>query len=108
MPGAGGFFTKFNTKTLLLALRRIYRGIFRHDQWSIGVIDAPIHSLGADREFAFRARNDPGDEYRLVLKSGSLLTMGEHCQERYEHALPLDPACASPRISLSYRPYGWP
>ena len=45
MPGAGGFFTKFNTQTLVSALRRIYHGLFRHDQWSIGVIDAPIHTF---------------------------------------------------------------
>ena len=67
-----------------------------------------VISLGADREIVFRAQSDHSDEYRLVLESGSLLTMGEHCQERYEHEIPLDPACTRPRISLSFRPFGRP
>ena len=67
-----------------------------------------VISLGAEREFAFRTLCDEPDEYRLVLKSGSLLTMGERCLERYQHGVPVDPTCKSPRISLSYRPFGWP
>jgi alkylated DNA repair dioxygenase AlkB len=67
-----------------------------------------VISLGAEREFVLRRQGDHSDEYRLVLENGSLLTMGEHCQERYEHGLPYDPVCKSPRISLSYRPFGWP
>jgi alkylated DNA repair dioxygenase AlkB len=66
-----------------------------------------VISLGADREFLFKARGDDPEEYRLVLRQGSLLTMGEHCQERYQHGLPVDPSCERPRISLSYRPFGW-
>lgn len=65
-----------------------------------------VISLGADREFAFRTIEDDPHEYRLVLESGSLLTMGEHCQERYQHGIPVDPSCRDPRISLSYRQYG--
>ena len=65
-----------------------------------------VISLGADREFAFRSKEDAPHEYRLMLKAGSLLTMGEHCQERYQHGVPVDPGCASPRISLSYREFG--
>ncbi len=66
-----------------------------------------IISLGAEREIVFRSRDDVSEEYRLVLAPGSLLTMGEHCQERYEHGVPVDPDSMCPRISLSYRPYGW-
>jgi alkylated DNA repair dioxygenase AlkB len=66
-----------------------------------------VISLGADREFLFRSKEDCAEEYRLVLQQGSLLTMGDHCQERYEHGLPQDPGCRSPRISLSYRQFGW-
>ncbi len=67
-----------------------------------------VISLGAEREFVFRTLDDDPDEYGLVLNSGSLLTMGEHCQERYQPGIPIDPGCMSPRISLSYRPFGWP
>ena len=67
-----------------------------------------VISLGAEREFAFRPLADRENETRLVLKRGSLLTMGERCQERYEHGVPPDSSCKSPRISLSYRYFGWP
>jgi alkylated DNA repair dioxygenase AlkB len=66
-----------------------------------------VISLGADREFLFKSKEDDPEEYRIVLRQGSLLTMGEHCQERYQHGLPVDPACREPRISLSYRQFGW-
>ena len=66
-----------------------------------------VISLGAEREFGFRRQGDHSDEYRLAIEEGSLLTMGEHCQERYEHCVFPDPGSRNPRISLSYRPYGW-
>jgi len=65
-----------------------------------------VISLGAEREFLFKSKSD-GEEYRIMLNQGSLLTMGDHCQERYEHGLPEDPACTQPRVSLSYRVFGW-
>jgi alkylated DNA repair dioxygenase AlkB len=65
-----------------------------------------VISLGAGRDFLFRDKGD-GSEFRLRLEAGSLLTMGDQCQERYEHGLPVDPSCRQPRISLSYRPFGW-
>lgn len=66
-----------------------------------------VISLGAEREFLFQSKEDELREYRLVLEQGSLLTMGEHCLERYQHGLPEDSACKDPRISLSYRQFGW-
>lgn len=66
-----------------------------------------VISLGADREFLFRSKEDSPQDYRILLQQGSLLTMGEHCQERYQHGLPADPICKRPRISLSYRQFGW-
>ena len=66
-----------------------------------------VISLGAEREFLFKAKTEAQEEYRLLLQQGSLLTMGEYCQERYQHGLPEDPACGEPRISLSYRQFGW-
>lgn len=64
-------------------------------------------SLGAEREFVFRSIVDQEDTWRIILRSGSLLFMGEHCQERYEHSLPRDESCSEPRINLTFRKYGW-
>ena len=35
----------FFIKVLGTIVRRIYGGLFRHDQWSIGVVYAPIHTF---------------------------------------------------------------
>jgi len=64
-------------------------------------------SLGAEREFVFRSQSDEDDTFSIVLPSGSLLYMGEHCQERYQHGLPHCDRCAEPRINLTFRKYGW-
>ncbi|MCB1860782.1 MAG: alpha-ketoglutarate-dependent dioxygenase AlkB [Gammaproteobacteria bacterium] len=64
-------------------------------------------SLGQARAFAFRSVDSPDDSYQLCLSNGSLLIMGEHCQERYEHSLPIVPECTRPRINLTFRAYGW-
>lgn len=52
--------------------------------------------------------DDHSDEYPIDLPNGSLLLMGDGCQERYEHSLPLDPGCTAPRINLTFRPFDWP
>lgn len=64
-------------------------------------------SLGAEREFVFRSTADPAERYSMRLLPGSLLFMGEGCQERYEHALPRDERCTKPRLNLTFRKYGW-
>lgn len=64
-------------------------------------------SLGEEREFLLRKIEDHSDLYRLTLGDGSLLIMGEGCQERYEHALPANDKYKSPRINLTFRPFGW-
>lgn len=63
-------------------------------------------SLGSEREFVFRSLVDTEDIYTLTLATGSLLYMGDHCQDRYEHGVP---RCESkePRINLTFRKYGW-
>lgn len=66
----------------------------------------PSLSLGATRIFQLREKKS-GDIHQMELHSGDLLVMGDHCQERYEHAVPLDPLCLSPRINLTFRPYGF-
>lgn len=68
----------------------------------------PSISLGAEREFLLRRRDDHFEERRLRLANGSMVIMGEGCQERYEHSLPLDPDCREPRINLTFRSFSWP
>ncbi len=64
-------------------------------------------NLGEEREFLFRKIEDHTDIYRLTLGDGSLLIMGQGCQERYEHALPTNDKYKNPRINLTFRPFGW-
>ncbi len=63
-------------------------------------------SLGEERVFHLREKTTQ-KVHEIVLKKGSLLLMGEHCQERYEHALPLDSNYKQPRINLTFRKYGF-
>ena len=64
-------------------------------------------SLGAEREFLLRDQENPDETYSYLLENGSLIIMGEHCQEHYEHAVPPDPTCHAPRINLTFRKFGW-
>ena len=64
-------------------------------------------ALGQQRPFVFRRRDDHDDTFDIELENGSLLLMGEHCQDRYEHALPVDATRAGPRINLTFRALGW-
>jgi alkylated DNA repair dioxygenase AlkB len=66
----------------------------------------PSVSLGEEREFKFREK-ESGNEITTTLESGSLIIMGKHCQERYEHRLPINPESNKPRINLTFRKYGF-
>ena len=66
----------------------------------------PSLSLGAERVFKLREKSS-GAEYSLALENGSLIVMGKHCQERYEHSLPINPEYKKPRINLTFRKYGF-
>ena len=66
----------------------------------------PSISLGEEREFKFRNKED-GNEFGTILENGSLIIMGEHCQNRYEHSLPINPKYKKPRINLTFRKYGF-
>jgi len=66
----------------------------------------PSISLGEEREFKFREK-ETKTEYSQVLKNGSLVIMGKHCQDKYEHSLPTNPKYKAPRINLTFRKYGF-
>ena len=63
-------------------------------------------SLGQERVFSFRRVDDHDETYDLNLADGSLLIMGEHCRERYEHALPVGPDAKQPRMVLVFQNFG--
>lgn len=66
----------------------------------------PSISLGEEREFKFREK-ESGHEFSTKLANGSLIIMGEHCQDKYEHSLPINPEYKKPRINLTFRKYGF-
>ncbi len=66
----------------------------------------PSISLGEEREFKFREKESKV-EVSHTLENGSLVIMGEYCQERYEHSLPINPKYKKPRINLTFRKYGF-
>ena len=61
----------------------------------------PAISLGEKRLFSFREIITT-KETTMMLKHGSLLIMGQGCQENFEHSLPLNTMCKKPRISLTF------
>jgi alkylated DNA repair dioxygenase AlkB len=63
-------------------------------------------SIGAERIFHLREK-ETMKVNELLLENGSLLIMGEGCQERYEHALPLNSIYKKARINLTFRKYGF-
>lgn len=62
-------------------------------------------SLGAEREFILRDKENPAEQFKILLENGSLFVMGEGCQENYEHALPKDESCHEARLNLTFRKY---
>jgi alkylated DNA repair dioxygenase AlkB len=63
----------------------------------------PSLSLGEERDFTFREVESENEAYRLNLKNGSMLLMGEHCQFRYQHSLPKEPEYKNGRINITFR-----
>jgi alkylated DNA repair dioxygenase AlkB len=66
----------------------------------------PSVSLGEEREFKLREKST-GVEVSQTLENGSLIIMGKHCQDRYEHSLIVDPKYKNPRINLTFRKHGY-
>lgn len=65
----------------------------------------PSLSIGEEREFQLREKKT-SEIHELKLSEGSLLVMGENCQQRYEHSLPTNPKYTEARINLTFRKYG--
>lgn len=65
----------------------------------------PSISLGEERDFQLKEKAN-GEITTINLANGSMIVMGEHCQNRYEHALPTNPKYKNPRINLTFRKYG--
>ncbi|MAX82000.1 MAG: DNA repair protein [Crocinitomicaceae bacterium] len=66
----------------------------------------PSISLGATRTFSLRENINHANSYDLELVHGSLVIMGENCQEHYEHAILADPSIQEDRINLTFRTFG--
>ncbi|EDM67133.1 DNA repair system specific for alkylated DNA [Moritella sp. PE36] len=82
---------------------------FHYDPPAFGPTNViPSLSLGQPREFIFRNKQDHSDQYSLTLGNGSLVIMGEGCQEKYEHALPVAKHHDFSRINLTFRQFNWP
>jgi len=59
-------------------------------------------SLGHERIFSFRRVNNHNDSFDLKVATNSLVVMGEHCRERYEHGLLIDEQVTEPRLVLAF------
>jgi alkylated DNA repair dioxygenase AlkB len=82
---------------------------FHYDPPAFGSTSVlPSISLGQPREFVLRSKQDHSDQYRLTLADGSMVVMGEGCQDNYEHALPPANDHPHPRINLTFRQFTWP
>lgn len=62
----------------------------------------PSISLGQERVFSLR-ENSSQEEFKVTLTGGSLIVMGEGCQQKYEHSLLIDTTIQRPRINLTFR-----
>jgi len=77
---------------------------FHSDQEEYGSVSCIASiSLGEERDFIFRKKDNHNDKKSVLLKHGSLLIMGENCQERYEHSVPANKKYKNPRINLTFR-----
>jgi hypothetical protein len=77
---------------------------FHSDKEEIGSNDyISSISLGAERKFVFRDKNDKNKTFEYVLGDGSLFVMGKNCQENYEHSILPDEEVKKGRINLTFR-----
>ena len=61
-------------------------------------------SFGAERVFQLRHKIRKGlPKYRIVLRNGSVLLMGDTLQSNWIHQLPKVKGLSEPRINLTFR-----
>lgn len=60
-------------------------------------------SLGEERNFLFRSKETMEIVKTFKLKDGSLLVMGDGCQENYQHSVPIDKTVHGSRLNLTFR-----
>lgn len=60
-------------------------------------------SLGAERKFMLRHKQDQQQKKNLTLRHGSLLLMGGALQHQWQHQLPKSKKVHEPRINLTFR-----
>ncbi|WP_205500503.1 alpha-ketoglutarate-dependent dioxygenase AlkB family protein [Rufibacter psychrotolerans] len=96
------------------AFNSVLLNLYRHGQDSMGwhADDEPelgqnsiiaSLSLGQERTFAFRHRQQKELKHQLVLPSGSLLLMAGPTQHFWHHQLPKTTKPQQPRINLTFR-----
>lgn len=101
---------KITTNTFNTCLLNLYRdgkdsnGWHADDEKELGInpVIASI-SLGADRNFKFRRKDNKKDTRKLLLESGSLLLMENETQHYWQHQVPKTSKAISPRINLTFR-----
>ncbi|MEM7373858.1 MAG: alpha-ketoglutarate-dependent dioxygenase AlkB [Bacteroidota bacterium] len=64
----------------------------------------PSLSLGEEREFCLKEKKTQ-KVTGITLQHGSLIIMGNGCQDLYEHALPVNPIYQQSRINVTFRQY---
>lgn len=60
-------------------------------------------SLGAERRFLLRAKNNHHQKHEIPLHNGSLLVMSGNTQHYWQHAIPKTSRPTKPRINLTFR-----
>ncbi len=84
-----------------------YMGWHSDDETSLG--DTPVIasvSIGAERPFVLRRKDNHQIKHQLILTHGSLLIMRDQTQQYWQHALPKRTGISQPRINLTYRCVG--
>lgn len=98
---------KYDFNSCLLNLYRYGQdsnGWHADDEKELGMNPAIASiSLGADRRFKFRRKDNKKETRTLVLESGSLLLMAGKTQHYWQHQLPKTAQNISPRINLTFR-----
>ena len=81
---------------------------FHQDLTAYGAVDSIASlSLGAVREFVLRSCQEPDQSVHYHLPHGSLIIMGDGCQENFQHGILEEPAVTERRLNLTFRKFGY-